>query len=67
MTTRRDRAEARVIPICYPDGMTAGFLVRGWKDGQVPFGPFISYDLAIRVALENTWSLAEGSRRRHGR
>jgi hypothetical protein len=63
--SRRARAVNRVTTVCYPDGTTAGFIVRGWHPGQLPIGPFVSYELAIRAALENTAGLVLGQARRH--
>jgi hypothetical protein len=59
------RAEQRVTTVCYPDGTTAGFIVRGWHPGQSVIGPFISYEMAYRAALGNTQALVEGALRRH--
>jgi hypothetical protein len=62
---RRIKAEQRVTRICYPDGTTAGFIVRGWHPGQGVIGPFISYELALKAALGNTAGLVEGALRRY--
>jgi len=67
MTPRRVRAEGRVVPVCYPNGEQVGFMVLGWHPGQLPLGPFATFDGAIAAALENTEGLARGQQIRHGR
>ena len=67
-TPRRVRAEDRVVSVCYPDGTRVGYLVQGWRDGQLPIGPFMNHDAAIEAALENTAGLARGQQiRQEGR
>jgi len=67
MTTRRERAERRIVPIVFPDGTVAGFMVRGWSSGQQFLGPFSAWSLAVEAALANTDRLAIGQQLRQER